>query len=158
MYHNQCGSNTLTTSCNEFDVCHISKNKSMSLTHFLPTINHKMKQLWSKWGHPHVQLLMRCQLTKVIGISFFIFQVSLHEGFSFMVDCCFGFQYWLQLDTTCSAVRSCTQLITPEPWNWWLIITKKLWCSPFWMKIGFFINFHCYADVPFAVNIIKCIL
>jgi len=45
-------------------------------------------------------LLMSCQLTKVIGISFFIFRVNLRKGFSFTVDCCLGFWYCLQPGTT----------------------------------------------------------
>jgi len=72
-------------------------------------INNKMKQLWSKWhwayGHcwwvaSGNSLLFDWQLTKVIGISFSSFHINLPEGFSFIVDCHFGFQCWLQPGTT----------------------------------------------------------
>jgi len=45
-------------------------------------------------------LSLSCGSTKVIGISFSSFCVSLHEGFWFVVDCRFGSQYWLQPGTT----------------------------------------------------------
>jgi len=47
----------------------------------------------AKMASSSLSLSMSCQSTKVIGISFSSFCILFTEGFSFTVDCHFGFQH-----------------------------------------------------------------
>jgi len=85
---------------NGFVMIQKEKKKSQELDALFTFDQQQDEAALVKFASSSWLLSMSCRLTKVIGISFFIFRVNLREGFSFTVDCCFGFQYWLQPATT----------------------------------------------------------
>jgi len=67
---------------------------------------------WSSFGQNGIQLMVTVNelpISKGIGISFSSFCILFTEGFSFTVDCHFGFQHWLQPGMT--GFLGCPQLI-----------------------------------------------
>jgi len=83
---------------------------------------------WSSFGQNGIQLMVTVNelpISKGIGISFSSFCILFTEGFSFTVDCHFGFQHWLQPGMTgfwgapSLYDTRCPQLFVSE----WIVLT-----------------------------------